>query len=326
MNTSPEPGPHDLEELVPAAVERTLALARTWPGWDGSFRTSEDGQRIYTPHKVVRRVADHLVDHLAEIEALLAGVPTMPDHWQASMVTLASDWAAFTEDDFNEAAQRLRRLARTYALRLRAAGPDEWDRPRDPNWSLRAIVEHVSSSWYAEQVGNLQDPVPDQQAPHQAVAAAHRQSRPAAGTPLSGAAEWIFGEWDRRARTLDVDGLLDLYTDDAILESPLVPRVLAQHGGVLRGKEQLRSFFEEGGRRRPNQLVRWHRDGTYSYDGHTLTWEYQRATPDGDQVDLAEVMEIRNARISRHRIYWGWFGTEMLIANAVQAATRDTSP
>jgi hypothetical protein len=31
-------------------------------------------------------------------------------------------------------------------------------------------------------------------------------------------------------------------------------------------------------------------------------------------------MELTDGRIAAHRIYWGWFGTEMLINNAVQQA------
>ena len=139
---------------IEAAVARTLKLAATWIGWDGKPRVSEDGERIYTPHKVVRRQADHLLDHLAEIEAVLAGVPTEPDAWHASLVTTHADFAPFTDVDLDEARQRLTRLARTFRLRLLAAGPDEWDRPRE-GWTLRKIAEHLSSSWYAEQVGDL---------------------------------------------------------------------------------------------------------------------------------------------------------------------------
>jgi len=57
----------------------------------------------------------------------------VPDEWHASTVTLASDWAPFTEAELNEARQRLTRLGQLYLLRLAAAGPDEWDRSRDPN-------------------------------------------------------------------------------------------------------------------------------------------------------------------------------------------------
>jgi hypothetical protein len=146
-----DPGPPIVD-----AVEHCLELARTWLHWDGRPLVTDDGERIYTPHKSVRRVADHLIDHLAEAESLLAGDPPLPDGWHGSLVTLDSDWARFTEADLVEAEQRLRRLARTYALRLRAAGPEEWDAPRGANWTLRAAAEHVCGvTWYAEQVGRL---------------------------------------------------------------------------------------------------------------------------------------------------------------------------
>jgi hypothetical protein len=117
---------------------------------------SEEGDRLYTPAKAVRRITDHLVDHLAEVEALLAGVETQPDAWHGSLVTLESDWARFTELDRDEAHQRLPRLARTLSLRLAAAGPQEWDRPRGSSWTLRGIADHLTGVlWYAEQVGDL---------------------------------------------------------------------------------------------------------------------------------------------------------------------------
>jgi hypothetical protein len=142
-------------QFVVDAVDQTLALARTWLAWDGRPRISEDGDRVYTPHKAIRRMADHLIDHLAEVEALLSAVPTIPDHWHGSLVTLASDWASFTEIDLSEAQQRLLRLANVFVLRFAAAGPNEWDRPRVEHMTLRHIAEHVGSAWYALQVGDL---------------------------------------------------------------------------------------------------------------------------------------------------------------------------
>lgn len=62
-------------------------------------------------------------------------------------------------------------------------------------------------------------------------------------------ARFIFEAWDLRARTRDVAGLLDLYVDDAVVETPLAPRVLDQPSGALRGKEELARFFQEGGER-----------------------------------------------------------------------------
>jgi hypothetical protein len=148
--------PQNPGAAVEEAVRRSLALVDTWIHWDGRPRVSEDGDRVYTPHKAVRRIADHLVDHLAEVEALLAGVASQPAQWHGSLLTFESDWVRFAEGDRDEAHQRLPRLARTCSLRLAAAGPDEWDRPRGESWTLRAIADHLTGVlWYAEQVGDL---------------------------------------------------------------------------------------------------------------------------------------------------------------------------
>jgi hypothetical protein len=158
MTTYPaDPGglTDDPGRCIEEATDRVLALAQTWLWWSGEPRVSEDGTRVYTPHKALRRYADHLVDHLAEVEARLAGVPSRRDGWHASLVTLDSDWARFTEADLVEVRERLTRLARTFRLRLLAAGPEEWDRPRGDAWTLRQVAEHVGTSWYAEQVGDL---------------------------------------------------------------------------------------------------------------------------------------------------------------------------
>jgi hypothetical protein len=43
-----------------------------------------------------------------------------------------------------------------------------------------------------------------------------------------------------------------------------------------------------------------------------LTWEYPRETPDGEQMDIVEVMDIDDGLILRHRVYWGWFSVNLL--------------
>jgi len=45
-------------------------------------------------------------------------------------------------------------------------------------------------------------------------------------------------------------------------------------------------------------------------------WEYPRATPDGDQMDFAEVMELEAGLIRRHRVYWGWYGVRTLTSGS----------
>lgn len=72
---------------------------------------------------------------------------------------------------------------------------------------------------------------------------------------------------------------------------------------MLTGRDQIRPFFQRGTDNRPKDLVRWYRTGRYQLDGQTLIWEYLRANPDGDdQVDLAEVLDLRGPQIAHHRI------------------------
>ncbi|MFF1271977.1 hypothetical protein ACFVZC_00875 [Streptomyces marokkonensis] len=52
-------------------ADHVLALAAGRPRWNGEPVHADD--RVHTPHKAIRRVADHLIDHLAEPAARLAG-------------------------------------------------------------------------------------------------------------------------------------------------------------------------------------------------------------------------------------------------------------
>jgi hypothetical protein len=152
-------------ERVVEAVERCLALASTWHAWDGRpiARIDDEGRsNTWTPYKALRRITDHLLDHLQQVEALLAGFEPIPDRWHGRLVTLDADWSRFTELDLDEARSRLTRLARCFLLRYAAAGPEAWDAPRGEDWTLRAIAGHVADvTWYAEQVGILAVPNAD---------------------------------------------------------------------------------------------------------------------------------------------------------------------
>jgi hypothetical protein len=134
-------------------TERVNELVKTWPAWDGALRAIDD--RVYTPHKAIRRVCDHMVDHLAQLECRLAGIPSIPDRWHGSAITTAADMAAFTPEDVDEAVSRLQRLATLWRLRLGAAEALVDERPKD-EWTIREIALHVAeSSYYAEAVGDL---------------------------------------------------------------------------------------------------------------------------------------------------------------------------
>ncbi|MEU8852610.1 hypothetical protein AB0C70_41800 [Streptomyces sp. NPDC048564] len=139
---------------VTGMVDHVLTLAATWPNWDGTPARVDD--RVYTPHKAIRRVADHLIDHLAELEARLAGEEPQPDHWHASSITTEADLAPFTPQDLDEARSRLTRLARIWTDRLDALSDDQLDDSPGEGWSFRELARHLEgSTYYADAVGDL---------------------------------------------------------------------------------------------------------------------------------------------------------------------------
>jgi hypothetical protein len=152
-------GDRDPADVVTGMIEHVLVVASTWTSWNGipvSIEVDGEGERIYTPHKAIRRVTDHLVDHLAEIEARVAGCQTEPDAWHGSGITTPADLAPFTPEDLEEAVSRLRRLALIFDLRLRSLSVERLDAPCGDGWTVRQIAFHVSgSSFYADAVGTL---------------------------------------------------------------------------------------------------------------------------------------------------------------------------
>jgi SnoaL-like protein len=126
--------------------------------------------------------------------------------------------------------------------------------------------------------------------------------------------EHIYHEWQERLSRNDAAGLLSLYAADAAFESPLVPQLMETPTGILQGHGELDPFFRKLCERRPGAR-RFYRTG-YLTNGRLLIWEYPRATPDGDQMDFVEVMEIVGGRIQSQRVYWGWLGVKVLRTDA----------
>ena len=128
--------------------------------------------------------------------------------------------------------------------------------------------------------------------------------------PDTAAIEHVFQAWDDALGAKDLDASMALYHPDATLESPLVCHLLGTDEGVVRGHEALRRFVEQVFAHQPPQRRRF-RTG-FLTDGARVIWEYPRESPDGDQMDIVEVMEIRDGLIAHHRVYWGWLAVNML--------------
>jgi hypothetical protein len=103
---------------------------------------------------------------------------------------------------------------------------------------------------------------------------------------------------------------MKLYAKVATLESPLVRHLLGSPSGVIEGRDNLRQFVEKVFQHLP-KLRRRYRTGFFT-DGTKLMWEYPRATPEGEQMDFVEVMELKDGLIHHHRVYWGWRGLETI--------------
>ena len=128
--------------------------------------------------------------------------------------------------------------------------------------------------------------------------------------------ERIFHAWDSALSNNDVPRILALYADTAELQSPLVSHLMNRKDGICRGKAELRAFFDILATRKP-AIRKFHRT-PYFTDGKTVMWEYPHLTPEGEQMDFVEVMEIADGLIQKHRVYWGWFGFNVLKNEAYQ--------
>ena len=137
-----------------------------------------------------------------------------------------------------------------------------------------------------------------------------RGGRDATPPETLAAVERVYKLWDQALGAKDVDAALALYAPDVVLESPLVRHLTKSERGVVEGRDALREFIRVVFARTPPTRKR-HRAGFFT-DGATLMWVYPRATPDGEQMDFAEVMEIADGLIRRHRVYWGWYGVKTI--------------
>jgi predicted SnoaL-like aldol condensation-catalyzing enzyme len=122
--------------------------------------------------------------------------------------------------------------------------------------------------------------------------------------------ERIYNAWDEALGKRDLEAALSLYAEDASIESPLVQHLLEQTDGIVKGKENLRVFITKVFEAMPHQRKRFRRG--FFTDGHAVTWEYPRETPDGEQMDLVEIMHVEDGCIKHHRVYWGWYALNVL--------------
>ena len=124
------------------------------------------GSWTYTPRKALRRVLDHVLDHLNQIDQWLAwrrdGVtPTPTDGWAPSQVTLAEDRLPLAASDLDAWLWRIDQATRLFIQRVESLSNDELDwQPPDGGWPLRRVAHHVARDevFYA---ASLDDALPE---------------------------------------------------------------------------------------------------------------------------------------------------------------------
>jgi hypothetical protein len=116
----------------------------------------------------------------------------------------------------------------------------------------------------------------------------------------------LYHAWDDAMARADIAALVNLYTPDAEIESPLICELSDPNAGMLRGRAAFRSLYEEVVRCQSDVIRPRHHDN-YFTDGRRIIWEYPRLTPDGEQSEFVECWDLDpEFLIARHRVYWGW--------------------
>ena len=143
--------PADVEVVAPMTEQLFDRLTR--PATD---RTPIDYRLVvrytYTPRKPLRRVLDHALDHLNQIDQWqhwrrTGLAPTPTDGWVPSTVTLAEDRLPLGADDLAGWLWRVDQTTRLLVQRAAALTDDDLDwQPPDGGWPLRRVLHHVARS------------------------------------------------------------------------------------------------------------------------------------------------------------------------------------
>jgi DinB superfamily len=110
------------------------------------------GRYTYTPRKALRRVLDHALDHLNQIDQWLAWqrngvVPTPTDGWVSSTVTLPDDRLPLVPAALDAWLWRIDQAARLVVQRAASLTETELDwLPPDGGWPLRRVLHHLARS------------------------------------------------------------------------------------------------------------------------------------------------------------------------------------
>lgn len=143
---------HDPAREVPAVMTDELFSRLTDARPAPLTAPAGVGRYTYTPRKSLRRVLDHALDHLNQIDQWVAwqrhGVaPTPTDGWVPSTVTLPDDRLPLAPADLDAWLWRIDQTTRLVVQRAAALTEEELDwLPPDGGWPLRRVLHHLARS------------------------------------------------------------------------------------------------------------------------------------------------------------------------------------
>jgi hypothetical protein len=112
----------------------------------------------------------------------------------------------------------------------------------------------------------------------------------------------IVDEWLSAFNRGDADGMVALYSDDAIHTSPKLRAAQPASEGRVVGKAAMRRWWQDAFDRSPG--IRYELVTTVSND-HVATIEYLRLEPGRPTLRVAEIFEIQKGKIVRSHVFHG---------------------
>jgi ketosteroid isomerase-like protein len=108
--------------------------------------------------------------------------------------------------------------------------------------------------------------------------------------------------WFEAFNTHNLEKLLSLYDDDAEHYSPKLKIKLPETNGLISGKNNLRSWWQEAFNTIPS--LKYNVTSLTSNDDRVFM-EYIRLATNEDNMLIAEVLEIKEGKIIASRVYHG---------------------
>ncbi len=112
----------------------------------------------------------------------------------------------------------------------------------------------------------------------------------------------IAKKWLAAFNEHNLEALLSLYDDNAEHYSPKLKLRNPETKGKIRGKEAMRAWWKDAFERLPELA---YIENTITASDDRVFMEYTRVVPGEENMNVAEVLEIKNGRIVGSRVYHG---------------------